>query len=166
MGPEATLVGAGPAQGNHARPSARRFILTAQKARWDGGARAGRDLAEKDCKGREGKGRILDQFAKNPDNSPVHYEGPLGRKSGRRHQRDAHAFRQQHGHHRPPIHGLLLALASGKKEPQIQDHLLPALFFFFRMGLADPGIRKWPEALSAERFLTTQVARWTGWNFT
>jgi cysteine synthase B len=118
------------------------IILTPQK----GGMEAARDLADRMV--REGKGTMLDQFA-NPDNPLAHYE-TTARRSGAT-PTAAHALRLEHGHHRH--HHGLLALLQGE-EPEDPGDRLPA-----RGRLADPGIRKWPEAYLPKIYDKARVDR-------
>src|SRR5712692_3752973 len=112
-----------------------------------GGMEAARDLAEK--MQREGKGRILDQFA-NPDNSFSHYEG-TGPEIWRDTKGTITHFVSSMG-----TTGTIMGCSRFFKEknPKIQ-----VIGCQPEEGSQIPGIRKWPEAYLPKIYDRTRVDR-------
>jgi len=112
-----------------------------------GGMEAARDLAEK--MQREGKGRILDQFA-NPDNSLSHYEG-TGPEIWRDTKGTITHFVSSMG-----TTGTIMGCSRFFKE---KDAKIQIIGCQPEEGSQIPGIRKWPEAYLPKIYDKARVDR-------
>ena len=112
-----------------------------------GGMEAARDLAEK--MQREGKGRILDQFA-NPDNPLSHYEG-TGPEIWRDTKGTITHFVSSMG-----TTGTIMGCSRFFKEKNPKIHIIGCQP---EEGSQIPGIRKWPEAYLPKIYDKARVDR-------
>ena len=112
-----------------------------------GGMEAARDLAEK--MQREGRGRILDQFA-NPDNSLAHYEG-TGPEIWRDTQGSITHFVSSMG-----TTGTIMGCSRFFKEKNPQVQIVGCQP---EEGSQIPGIRKWPDAYLPKIYDRARVDR-------
>ena len=112
-----------------------------------GGMEAARDLAEK--MQREGKGRILDQFA-NPDNPLSHYEG-TGPEIWRETKGTLTHFVSSMG-----TTGTIMGCSRFFKEKNLKVQIIGCQP---EEGSQIPGIRKWPEAYLPKVYDKTRVDR-------
>jgi cysteine synthase B len=120
------------------------LILTPAK---EGGMEYARDLAEK--MQREGKGRILDQFA-NPDNPRAHYEG-TGPEIWRDTKGGITHFVSAMG-----TTGTIMGVSQYLKE---QSEKVEIIGCQPSEGSQIPGIRKWPEAYLPKIYDKARVDR-------
>jgi cysteine synthase B len=119
------------------------LVLTSK----EGGMEGARDLAERMV--REGKGRMLDQFA-NPDNPLAHYRG-TGPELWRQTEGRITHFVSAMG-----TTGTIMGVSQYLKERNASIQIIGAQP---AEGASIPGIRKWPEAYLPKIFNASRVDR-------